>query len=75
MDVGGCPKAPKQLTRLAPAAVAGSLTTTFTLVTPHEESEPSAERTAGVIKNPLPKGGPLVAKLPAHICQMRSLCK
>ena len=64
-----------KLTRLAPAAVAGSLTTTFTLVTPHEDSEPNVERFAGVIKNPLPKGGSPLAKLPAHICQMCSHCK
>ena len=41
-----------KLTRLAPAAVAGSLTTTFTLVTPHEDSEPNLERFAGLSKTP-----------------------
>jgi len=75
VDVGGCPKAQKQLTRLAPAAVAGSLTTTFTLVTPHEETQPNAEGVAGLIKKPLSNGGPLLVKLTAHICQMRSVCK
>ena len=59
---------------LAPAAVAGSLTTTFTLVTPHEDL-PNAERAMGLVKIPLPIGGPPIAKLPAHICQMRSHCK
>ena len=56
-------------TRLAPAAVAGSLTTTFTLVTPHEDSEPNVERVAGLSKTPyqkaarpLPSCPPIFAK-------------
>jgi len=58
-----------KLTRLAPAAVAGSLTTTFTLVTPHEDSEPNVERFAGLSKTPyqmaarpLPSCPPIFAK-------------
>ena len=58
-----------KLTRLAPAAVAGSLTTTFTLVTPHEDSEPNVERVAELSKTPyqmaarpLPSCPPIFAK-------------
>ena len=71
----GCPKAPKQLNAPRARIIGGLSDEQITLVTPHEEPQPIVERAARVNKNPLQSDGSLLAKLPAHNCQMSPLCK
>jgi hypothetical protein len=74
-DLGGCPKATKQLNTPRARWVCGCSCDHITLMTPHEEMQRNSKQTPWVIKNPLQNGGVLLAKLPAHICQMWSVCK